>query len=102
MTGRITPTKVYSHVAKMQEPYVGQAYEITIYSIEPMTLFSFRWHPFAHDAKVDYSKEPTTLVVFELTEAPGGTQLTITESGFDEIPLERRAKAFEANEGGWT
>jgi hypothetical protein len=27
--------------------------------------------------------------------------LTITESGFDRIPLARRAKAFAANEGGW-
>ena len=30
-----------------------------------------------------------------------GTLLTITESGFDRIPLARRAKAFTANEGGW-
>jgi hypothetical protein len=28
--------------------------------------------------------------------------LTVTESGFDQIPLERRAKAFSANEGGWS
>jgi len=65
-------------------------------------LFSFRWHPFAMDTGVDYSKEPTTLVAFELEEASGGTMLTVTESGFDRIPLERRAKAFAANEGGWT
>jgi hypothetical protein len=26
----------------------------------------------------------------------------VTESGFEGIPVERRAKAFEANEGGWT
>jgi hypothetical protein len=28
--------------------------------------------------------------------------VAFTESGFDQIPLERRAKAFAANEGGWT
>jgi hypothetical protein len=27
--------------------------------------------------------------------------LTIIESGFDRIPLARRAKAFAANEQGW-
>jgi hypothetical protein len=27
--------------------------------------------------------------------------LTVTESGFDQIPLARRAKAFTANEQGW-
>ena len=42
-----------------------------------------------------------TLVTFELEEAPEGTRLTITESGFDALPLERRAKAFTENEGGW-
>lgn len=67
-----------------------------------MTLFSFRWHPYAVDPAHDYSKEPMTLVTFELAEAEGGALLTITEAGFDEIPIERRAKAMEANKGGWT
>ena len=42
-----------------------------------------------------------TLIVFQLDEVEGGTQLTITESGFDQIPLERRAEAFKMNTGGW-
>jgi len=50
---------------------------------------------------VDYSNEPTTLVLFELKEVSSGTQLTISESGFDQIPLSRRAQAFTANDGGW-
>jgi uncharacterized protein YndB with AHSA1/START domain len=101
MTGKIVPTKVDPEIAKMQQPYTGMAFEYTVDRIEPMRLFSFRWHPFAIDPKVDYSREPTTLVVFELEEVPGGTQLTITETGFDGIPLERRAQAFGANSEGW-
>jgi hypothetical protein len=50
---------------------------------------------------VDYSAEPTTLIVFALEEVPNGVRLTVTESGFDRIPLARRAKAFTANEQGW-
>jgi hypothetical protein len=50
---------------------------------------------------VDYSGEPTTLVTFELVEVAEGTQLTITESGFDGIPLHRRGSAFEMNANGW-
>jgi len=42
-----------------------------------------------------------TLVALELEEVPGGTMLRITESGFDSIPLARRADAFSANEEGW-
>ena len=102
LTGRIRPTTVDAEIARRQEPYAGTAFEVHVDRIEPMRLFSFRWHPYATDAAVDYSKEPTTLVVFELEDVPGGTGLTITESGFDRIPIERRAKAFEANEGGWT
>jgi uncharacterized protein YndB with AHSA1/START domain len=101
VTGRIAPTKVDPAVAKMQEPYAGTAVEWLVERVEPMRLFSFRWHPFAVDPKIDYAKEPTTLVEFVLEEAAGGTRLTITESGFDQIPLDRRAKAFAANEGGW-
>jgi Activator of Hsp90 ATPase homolog 1-like protein len=69
--------------------------------MEPLRTFSFRWHPAAIDPAVDYSAEPTTLVVFRLEEVQGGTQLTVVESGFDGIPLERRTLAFRLNDGGW-
>jgi uncharacterized protein YndB with AHSA1/START domain len=102
LTGRIVPTTVDPDVAKMQEPHRGKPFAFTVERIEPMRRISFRWHPFAIDPKVDYSNEPMTLIVFELEAVEGGTRLTITESGFDRIPLERRAQAFRANEGGWT
>jgi hypothetical protein len=31
----------------------------------------------------------------------GGTRLTVIESGFDRIPLPRRAEVFRGNEQGW-
>jgi uncharacterized protein YndB with AHSA1/START domain len=99
--GRITPTKVDADIAKKQEAYSGRAFDWTVDRIEPMTTIAFRWHPFALDPNVDYSKEPTTLIEMVLDEVPGGTRLTITESGFDNIPLARRAAAFAANDGGW-
>jgi len=101
VTGRIVPTKVDPETAQHQEPYRGLPFQCEIERIEPMRLFSFRWHPYAIERDVDYTSEPTTLVTFELGDASEGTSLRITESGFDRIPLERRAKAFAANEGGW-
>jgi len=101
MRGVIVPTTVDAEVAKAQKPYEGMPFEITIEQMEPERLFSFRWHPFAVERDVDYSAEPTTLVVFELEEVANGIMLTVTESGFDRIPLARRAQAFTANEGGW-
>jgi uncharacterized protein YndB with AHSA1/START domain len=81
--------------------YEHIAFEVEVERVEPERLFSFRWHPYAIDPKTDYSKEPTTLVVFELDEVPGGTRLRVTESGFDQIPAERRSEAFRMNSGGW-
>ncbi len=102
MMGRIVPTTADDEVAKGQKAYEGAPFEFTIERMEPERLFSFRWHPFAIDPKVDYSEEPTTLVVFELEATPKGTMLIVTESGFDRVPLARRAKAFAMNEQGWT
>jgi uncharacterized protein YndB with AHSA1/START domain len=102
MNGEIVTTTVNPEIAKAQEPYKGIRFDITIEHMEPQRLFSFRWHPGAVDPKIDYSKEPTTLVEFTLEDAADGILLTVTESGFDKIPLERRAKAFADNEGGWT
>lgn len=76
--------------------------EMLVARIEPERYFAYRWHPGAIDPAVDYSSEPTTLVEFRLEEADGGTLLTIVESGFDQIPVARRAAAFRMNDGGWT
>ena len=102
MRGVISPTKVDPEVAAAQKPYEGMPFEITIEQMEPERTFSFRWHPNAVEPGVDYSAEPTTLVAFTLEETADGVLLTVTESGFDQIPLARRAKAFTANDGGWS
>jgi uncharacterized protein YndB with AHSA1/START domain len=75
--------------------------EVVIEKIVPERLLSWRWHPAAIDPKVDYSQEPTTLVVFELQEVEGGTMLSVVESGLDKIPLARRADVFRMNSSGW-
>jgi uncharacterized protein YndB with AHSA1/START domain len=99
--GTIVGTTVDADVAKAQKEYEGVPFEITVDRIEPERLFSIRWHPNAVERGVDYSHEPTTLIVFTLEEVANGVMLTVTESGFDQIPLARRAKAFKANEQGW-
>jgi uncharacterized protein YndB with AHSA1/START domain len=102
MRGVIVPTTVNAQVADAQKPYEGIPFNITIEQLEPERIFSFRWHPGAVEPGYDYSVEPTTLVVFTLEDTPDGVLLTVTETGFDQIPLERRLKAFTANEQGWT
>ena len=99
VVGAIAKTQVDDEIAKQQEPYVGMRCELRIERIVPLEIFAFRWHP---GADPDMAPDaPMTLVTFELKEVLEGTRLTITESGFEGLPLERRAKAFSENEGGW-
>lgn len=90
LTGRIT-VPGHEHV------HMG----ITIERIDPEHLLTYRWHPYAMEPDVDYAHEPTTLVEFHLAEVSDGTQLTVIESGFDHLPLARRATAFRMNDVGW-
>jgi uncharacterized protein YndB with AHSA1/START domain len=90
---------------RMQGPvttpeYAHLTFEVTVERMEPERLFSWRWQP-GGDPNIDPA-EPKTLVVFELEEIPEGTRLTVTESGFDRIPVARRSKAYRENDEGWT
>lgn len=82
--------------------YEHLKWEAVVQKMEPERLFSFTWHPHAVDPKVDYSKEPPTLVEFRLEATKGGTLLTVTESGFDQVPTARRPEALRMNDRGWT
>jgi uncharacterized protein YndB with AHSA1/START domain len=101
ITGQIAPTTADPEIAAMQEAYAGLIFEFIIEDIHPEKLLSFRWHPHAIDPQLDYSSEPTTLVVFTLEEREDGVLLTVVESGFERIPIARRETAYTANEGGW-
>jgi uncharacterized protein YndB with AHSA1/START domain len=90
VTGRVTE-KDYEHIPV----------EMTIGKMEREKLFSWRWHPAAINPSIDYSREPTTLVEFKLEDAPGGTRLSLMESGFGDLPGERRDAAYRMNYEGW-
>jgi uncharacterized protein YndB with AHSA1/START domain len=81
--------------------YEHLTWRVVIERIEPERVLSFRWHPYAVAPAVDYSHEPTTLVMFELEDAGDGTLLRLVESGFDKIPPARRVEAFRMNSSGW-
>jgi uncharacterized protein YndB with AHSA1/START domain len=81
--------------------YEHVRWHAVVKEIVPERLFSFTWHPYAIEPGVDYSHEAPTLVEFKLEKIPRGTLLTLTETGFDKIPAERRLEAFRKNDGGW-
>ena len=104
---RVNLTSVFKQGATVRGNITYPGYEhltmeLIVEKIEPERYFSYRWHPAACTPGADYSREPTTLVEFFLEPGKDCTLLRIVESGFDKIPLERRAEAFRMNDGGWT
>ncbi len=100
LAGSFAPgTSVKGTIA--EEEYEDAPFEMAVEHMEPRSLFSWRWHPYAVKPGVDYSAEQPTLVVCELADADGGTALTIVESGFDAIPAARRAEAYRMHKRGW-
>ncbi len=100
LEGTFAPgARVHGQIAMPDDELV--TIEIAVERMDPESRLSYRWHPYPVKSGVDYSSEPTTLVEFELEEVAGGTRLRVVESGFDRIPLARRAEAFRMNDAGW-
>ncbi|HWL89321.1 MAG TPA: SRPBCC family protein [Polyangiaceae bacterium] len=81
--------------------YEHVVFAATVVQMDPERLISWRWHPAAVEAGVDYSAEPTTLVTFELKKLGNGTLLKVVESGFASLPPHRRVSAHRMNGEGW-
>lgn len=91
-----------SHGHMTYPGYEHLKWEVVVQKMEPEHTFSFNWHPYAIDPAIDYSTETPTLVEFTLEPTPTGTRLTVTESGFDNVPSARRLEAFRMNDNGWS
>ena len=94
---------VIGHKLQGQHTFRGErvTLDMVIERMDPEEYFAYRWHPYSIDPKQDYSGEPMTLVEFRLKTVPEGTELTVTESGFDRIPEHRRDEAYRMHDGGW-
>jgi uncharacterized protein YndB with AHSA1/START domain len=82
--------------------HAGQRFLVRFVEMSAPRRFVWQWHPGEVDRRVDYSREPRTTVTFSLEPTEAGTRLSVTETGFDEISLARRAKVYGDNSQGWT
>jgi uncharacterized protein YndB with AHSA1/START domain len=98
---RLVGSEVDADVAKAQQAHGDFTFEIAVERVEPERLLAFWWRPATPESAGDASANPATLVTFTLEETADGVRLTVVESGFDRIPIERRAQAFSSNEQGW-
>lgn len=98
----MVPTTVDPEVAEQQRQFEGFEFDIWVDEVVPEQRLSFRWLPHIPAQGADPEAQPKTQVVFVLEERGDGVLLTITESGFDALPSEIRAKSFASNDEGWT
>ena len=76
--------------------------QICIIAAQPHEYFAYRWVPGANHYLGDVLKVPNTLVEFRITEQADGTcKVTLTESGFVNLPKELMESAFNQNSAGW-
>jgi len=85
---------------------VWMTYDVHRFQVEIVEMTApdkvvWLWHPGGVDPAVDYSKENRTMVTFTLEATAAGTRLHLSETGFEEVSLARRAKVFEENTKGW-
>lgn len=71
-----------------------------VVAMEEPRLMAFRW-PHMDENQVVREDWAWTLVEFRLEPTADGTRLTVIESGFDQLPAERRVESRRMNEQGW-
>ena len=76
--------------------------QVYIVAARPYEYFAYRWVPGANHFLGDVLSVPNTLVEFRIQEESEGLcKVTLTESGFEKLPIEVKEEAFKQNTGGW-
>lgn len=76
--------------------------QIYIVDAKPHEYFAYRWLPGANNFLGDVLSIKNTLVEFLIEEVSSSScKVTLTESGFTDLPEEIMQDAFKQNSGGW-
>jgi hypothetical protein len=65
--------------------------------VEEPAVFGYTWQIFG----LPEDDPRRTYVEFTLEPAGSGTRLTVTESGFAQLPADAHRKAYDGNTQGW-
>lgn len=76
--------------------------QIYIVDAKPHEYFAYRWLPGANNFLGDVLSIANTLVEFRIEDQGSDScKVTLTESGFAELPTDIMEDAFNQNSGGW-
>lgn len=79
------------------------SWEMTITEMVPLDRISFTWPAYyGDDIERDAAKDPYLTATFALESlSEDETRLTLTETGFDQLPPDYAPIAYRMNSGGW-
>ena len=83
--------------ARMRWAEEGFTAEMRVERVEEPTVFGFTWPIYG----LPEGDPRRTYVEFTLEAAGAGTRLTVTESGFAQLPEDVYRKAYDGNTEGW-
>ena len=83
--------------AQMRWSGQGFTAEMRVERVEEPVVFGFTWHIYG----LPDGDPRRTYVEFTLESVGGGTRLTVTESGFAQLPEDAHRKAYDGNTDGW-
>jgi uncharacterized protein YndB with AHSA1/START domain len=75
----------------------GHTADMRVERVEEPTVFGFTWHIYG----LPEDDPRRTYVEFTLIPYGAGTRLTVTESGFAQLPDDAHRTAYHGNAGGW-
>ena len=75
----------------------GHTADMRVERVEEPTVFGFTWHIYG----LPEDDPRRTYVEFTLQPDGAGTRLTMTESGFAQLPEDAHRVAHDGNAGGW-
>jgi len=75
----------------------GFTVQMRVERVEEPVVFGYTWQI----SGLPEDDPRRTYVEFTLEPAGAGTRLTVTESGFAQLPEDLHGKAYEGNTGGW-
>jgi len=78
-----------------------QVAQARIVEIDPPHKLVWQGHTGGAFLLTDFPESELTTDTFTLEPHPQGTKLTVTESGFSNIPEPRRSQGIKDNERGW-
>lgn len=92
--GEMTPG---NEVNVRWEQYNGERAALAIKVVDPMSVFAFCWGV----SGAPEGDPRRTYVEFTLEPTASGTRLTVTESGFAQLPDEWLESSYQGNIEGW-